>query len=126
MYKPLCEKILYMYRLTKYSKTCVNRPLSRIRKIGSQDQLSLNAGQKYCRMLQGEHSAILSTFIKLPLVFKIFVLPIFERRFTQGLLYSTAVQYVAIICTLVAAIIYMYKIKDLCVTCRNNHIRAQE
>ena len=24
------------------------------------DQLSLNAGQKYCRMLQGEHSAILS------------------------------------------------------------------
>ena len=34
-------------------------------KIGFQDQLSLNAGQKYCRMLQGEHSAILSTFIKL-------------------------------------------------------------
>ena len=28
-----------------------------------QDQLSLNADQKYCRMLQGEHSAILSTFI---------------------------------------------------------------
>ena len=36
------------------------------------DQLSLNAGQKYCRMLQGEHSAILSTFIKLPFVIKIF------------------------------------------------------
>ena len=28
-----------------------------------EDQLSLNAGQKYCRMLQGEHSAILLTFI---------------------------------------------------------------
>ena len=28
-----------------------------------QDQLSFNACQKYCRMLQGEHSAILSTFI---------------------------------------------------------------
>ena len=27
--------------------------------IGFQDRLSLNAGQKYCRMLQGEHSAIL-------------------------------------------------------------------
>ena len=27
-------------------------------KIGLQDQLSFNAGQKYCRMLQGEHSAI--------------------------------------------------------------------
>ena len=29
-------------------------------------------------MLQGEHSAILSTFIKLPFVIKIFVLSIFE------------------------------------------------
>ena len=34
-----------------------------------QDRLSLNAGRKYCRMLQGEDSAILSTFIKLPFVF---------------------------------------------------------
>ena len=41
------------------------------------DQLSLNAGQKYCRMLQREHSAILSTFIKLPFVIKIFILSIF-------------------------------------------------
>ena len=32
-------------------------------KMGFQYQLSLNAGQKYCRMLQGEHSAILSTCI---------------------------------------------------------------
>ena len=39
-------------------------------KIGLQVQLSLNAGQKYCRMLQGEHSAILLTFIKLPFVVK--------------------------------------------------------
>ena len=29
-------------------------------------ELSLNAGQKYCRMLQGEHSAIFLTCIKLP------------------------------------------------------------
>ena len=43
-----------------------------------QDQLSLNAGEKYCRMLQREHSAILSTFIKLPVVIKTFVLSIFE------------------------------------------------
>ena len=42
------------------------------------DRLLLNAGQKYCRMLQGEHSAILSTFIKLTFEIKIFVLPIFE------------------------------------------------
>ena len=38
------------------------------------DQLLFNAGQTYCRMLQGEHSAILSTFIKLPFVIIIFVL----------------------------------------------------
>ena len=48
-----------------YSKTCVKRLLSRRPKIGFQDQLSLNAGQKYCRMLQGDgkHSALLLTFI---------------------------------------------------------------
>ena len=39
-------------------------------------------------MLQGEHSAILLTFIKLPFVIKIIVLSIFESgRFTQVLLY---------------------------------------
>ena len=32
-------------------------------KIGFEDLLSLNAGQKCCRMLQWEHSAILLTFI---------------------------------------------------------------
>ena len=48
----------------QYSKTCVKQPLSKRPQIGFQDQLSLNAGQKYSRMLQGEHSAILSTFIK--------------------------------------------------------------
>ena len=46
--------------------------------------MPLNAGQKYCRMLQGEHSAILSTFIKLPFVIKIFVLFIFEWLFYTG------------------------------------------
>ena len=63
-----------------YSKTCVKRPLSKRQKIDFQDQLSLNAGQKYCRM----HSAILSTFIMLPLVIKSFVLSIFEWPFYTG------------------------------------------
>ena len=40
--------------------------------------------QKHCRMLQGEHSAILSTFIKLPFVIKIFVLSIFEWPLKTG------------------------------------------
>ena len=60
-----------------YSKTCVKRPLSKRQKNCFQDQLSLNAGRKYCRMLPLEQSAILSTFIKLPFVKKIFVLSIF-------------------------------------------------
>ena len=62
----------------QFSKTFLKWLLSKRPKIGFQDQLSLNAGQKYCRMLQGEHSAILSTFILLPFVIKIFVLSIFE------------------------------------------------
>ena len=64
-----------------YSKTCVKWALSKRPKIGFQNQLSLNAGQKYCRMLLLEHSAILSTCIKLPFVIKIFVLSIFEWSF---------------------------------------------
>ena len=62
-------------------------------KIGFQDQLSLNAGQKYCRMLQGEYSAILLTFIKLPSVIEIFVLSIFEWLFYTGL---TVIQIIKI------------------------------
>ena len=65
-------------------KTCVKWPLSNRQQIGFQDQLALNAGQKYCRMFQGEHSVILLTFIKLPFVIKIFVFSIFEWLFYTG------------------------------------------
>ena len=67
-----------------YSKTCLKRSLKKKTKIGFQDRLSLNAGQMYCRMLQGEHSAILTTFIKLPFVINIFVLSIFEWLLKTG------------------------------------------
>ena len=67
-----------------YSKTCVKQPLSKRLKIGFQYHLSLNAGQKYCRMLPLEHSAILLAFIKLPFVIKIFVLSMFEWPFYTG------------------------------------------
>ena len=67
-----------------YSETCVKRPLSKRPEIGFQDQLLLNAGQKYCRMLPLEHSAILLTFVKLPFDIKIFVLSIFEWPFYTG------------------------------------------
>ena len=52
------RNILFMY-----SKTCVKRPLSKDRKLVFKNQLLLNAGQKYCRMLQWEHSALLLTLI---------------------------------------------------------------
>ena len=64
-----------------YSKTCVKLATLRRPKIGFQEQLSLNAGQNYCRMLQREHSAILLTIIKLPFVIMIFVLSNFEWVF---------------------------------------------
>ena len=54
----------------KFSKTCLKGPLKKKTKIDFQDQLSLNADHKHCRMLQGEHSAILLTFIKLPFAIK--------------------------------------------------------
>ena len=60
----------------------VKRPLSKRPQIDFKDQLWLNAGQKYCRMLQGEHSVILSTFLKLPFAIQIFVLSILSGRFT--------------------------------------------
>ena len=57
--KKMCHFFSFLHK--KYSKTCLRRPLKEKTKIGFQDRLSLNAGQKYCRMLQGEHSATLST-----------------------------------------------------------------
>ena len=41
-------------------------------------------GKKYYRMLQGEHSAILSTFIKIQIAIKVFVLSIFEWPLKTG------------------------------------------
>ena len=67
-----------------YSKTCLKRSLKKKTKIGFQDLLLLNAGQQYCRMLQGEHSAILLTFSKLLFVFKTFVLFTFKWPLKAG------------------------------------------
>ena len=78
-----CENIRSLY-----SKTCLKRPLKKKTKIGFQYQFLLNAGQKYCRMLPLEHSAILLTFIKLPFVNKNFVLSFLSGRLRQVLLYK--------------------------------------
>ena len=61
-----------------YNKTCLKQATQKDDQKLVFNRLSLNAGQKYCRMLQREHSAILLTFIYLPFVLKIFVLSIFE------------------------------------------------
>ena len=45
------EEKAYVRVQGQYSKTCVKRPLSKRPQIGFQDQLSLNAGQKYFGML---------------------------------------------------------------------------
>ena len=49
-------------------------------------------------MLQGEHSAILSTFIKLPFVIKVFVLSIFELPFYAG--FTIFVEESSVLCLL--------------------------
>ena len=74
---------LYLPR-DMYIKACLNCQSQKDYKISFQYQLSRNAGQQYCRMLQGEHSATLLTFIKLPFVIKIFLLSIFEWPFYTG------------------------------------------
>ena len=75
-----------------YSKTCVKQPLSKRPKIGFQDQLWLNGGQKYCRMLQGEHPAIGSIlqYFRHSLSYRLSLISLFclflSGRFTQVLL----------------------------------------
>ena len=75
----------------KFSKSCLKRPLQKEAKIGFQGRLSFNAGQKYCRMLQGEHSAILLTFIKYHLLLRPLLCLFLSDRFTQVLLYLKVV-----------------------------------
>ena len=53
-------------------------------KFGFHYRLSLNAGQNYCRTLQGEHSAILMTIIKLTFSKKTFLMSILSGLFKTG------------------------------------------
>ena len=71
-----------------YSKTCLKRPLIKKTEIGFQDRLSLNAGQKYCRMLQ---ESILQYF-RPSLSYHLSLRPLFclflSGRLRQVLLYT--------------------------------------
>ena len=82
--------------------------------IGFQDQLLLNAGHKYCRMLQGEHSAILSTFIKLPFVSKTLVLSILEWSFYTGFTVLLNMYYYRNNLLLITCLCQLFDIKFLC------------
>ena len=80
----VAEYILYMTQKSQgewifdlSKKTCVKWPLSKRQKIGFQDQISLNAGQKYCRMLCNTFDLHQATICHLD---------IFSGRFTQVLL----------------------------------------
>ena len=89
----------------KYSKICVKWPLLKRPKIVFQGQLSLNAGQKYCRMLQGEHSSIaecskgsIMQYLRPSLNYHMSLRPLFwlflsGRFFTQVLLYVFFKEY---------------------------------
>ena len=66
--------------------------------------LRVNEGQKYCRMLQWEHSAIPGTFIKLPFVIKIFVLSMFEWQLKTGFTVYYTLFSTLTLCLLVSAI----------------------
>ena len=71
-----------------YSKTCLKQTLKRILKFAFQDRISLIAGQKYCSLPEcSKHSAILSTYIKLPPVFKTFVLYFYELSLNTARFY---------------------------------------
>ena len=72
-----------------------------------QDRLSLIAGQKHCGMFQGEHSAILLTFIKLLFVIKIFVLSIFEWHFYTDFTLSVTSHINCIVARCLINVVYL-------------------
>ena len=71
----------------KYSKTCLKWPLKRRQKMGFKTDYRLMQVKSIaeCSSLQGEHSAILLTSIKLQFVIKIFVVfSIFDWSLKTG------------------------------------------
>ena len=69
----------------QYSKTCLKQPLKRRPKIGFQDRLSLNAGQKFCRMLQESILQYFRPALSYNRTLRHLFFPIFEWPLTSGL-----------------------------------------
>ena len=74
-----------------YSNTCVKRVSQKDRKIGYKNNNRLVHVKSIaeCSKGGGGHSAIRSTFIKLPFVTKLFILPRFEWPFYTGFTIQT-------------------------------------
>ena len=72
---------------TCYSKTCLKRPLKKKTKNWFSRPLIAKYRSKVLQNAPREHSAILSTFIKLPYVFKTFDLSVLSDCLRQALLY---------------------------------------
>ena len=88
-----------------YSKPVLSGHSKRTQKIVFQYGLLLNAGQKYCRMLQGEHTAILSTFIKLAFVIKTFVLSIYKWPLKTG--FSVIIRIFTLIFIIISSLYFI-------------------
>ena len=73
-----------VHEIYRCSKTCVKRPLSKRPKMVFQTNYPLMQVKSIAECSKRKHSAILSTFIKQPVVIKIFVLSIFEWPFYTG------------------------------------------
>ena len=81
-------KFLLVFQLhvsdVTYSKTCLKGPLKRRQKLFFKTDYRLMVVKSIAECSNGEHSALLLTFIKLPFAIKTFVLSIFEWRFKTG------------------------------------------
>ena len=82
----------YCLLVNVYSKTCVKRPLSKRPKLVFKTNYCLMQVKSIAEC--SKDSAILLTFIKLPVVIKIFVLSIFEWLFYTGL--TVLIRYASI------------------------------
>ena len=71
----------------KYSKTCLKRPLNKKTKNVFQDQLSLKAGQNYCRMLQESILQYFRPSLSYHLSLRPFLCLFLSGPIRQGLLY---------------------------------------
>ena len=99
-------KIISLCARQMFSKTCLTVTLKTTENWFSRpkDQVSLNAGQKYCRVLEGAHSALLSTFNKLQFVIRTYVLSIFDWPLKTGFTVDPLLQSMVHVYSFIASV----------------------